>query len=205
MARNTFQDVILPLLCEDTFKVIRWLQQKKVLKSEVQCDTCSNWMNWTKYSRSKDGFLWKCQFKECQKYKSTKSIRMGSFFARSNFSLQKGLEKQRQAVKWTLVKKRWSTVIVFFREICTGYFQTNPVQLGGPGITVEIDESCFSHKPKHHRRRPPNTSIWVFGIVDTSTSPAVGYMKIVERRDAASLLPILQKVVRQGSVIHSDG
>ena len=92
----------------------------------------------------------------------------------------------------------------FFREVCTAYFQTNPIQLGGPGITVEIDESCFSHKPKHHRGRVSETPIWVFGMVDKSQSPAVGYMEIVERRDAATLLPIIQQVVRPGSVIHSD-
>ena len=30
------------------------------------------------------------------------------------------------------------------------------------------------------------------GMVDTSVSPAMGYMEIVARRDAATLLPIIQ-------------
>ena len=85
------------------------------------------------------------------------------------------------------------------------YFENNPVQLGGPGIVVEIDESCFSHKPKHHRGRVPSTPLWVFGLVDTSTKPGVGYMEIVEKRKADTLLPIIQKVVRHGTTIHSDG
>ena len=67
---------------------------------------------------------------------------------------------------------------------------------------MEIDETCFSHKPKHHRGHAPHTPIWVLvDIVDTSTSPAIGYLKMVERKDAATLLPIILKVVRQGSVI----
>ncbi|KAG7173716.1 hypothetical protein Hamer_G018006 [Homarus americanus] len=59
-------------------------------------------------------------------------------------------------------------------------------------------------EPNHHRGRAPHSPIWVFGIGDTSRSPSVGYMEIVETRDAATLLPIILKVVQQGSVIHSD-
>jgi hypothetical protein len=44
----------------------------------------------------------------------------------------------------------------------------------------------------------------VFGIVDTSHTPALGYMELVQTRDAATLLPIIQRHVAPGSVIHSD-
>ena len=37
------------------------------------------------------------------------------------------------------------------REICGRYLQENSIQLGGPGTIVQVDESQFSHKPKHHR------------------------------------------------------
>ncbi len=92
----------------------------------------------------------------------------------------------------------------FFRELCSLYFQAYPIKLGGPGIVVQIDESCFSHKPKHHHGRSPNEPIWVFGIVDTSTKPAFGYMQIVHSRDSATLLPIIEKVVQPRSIIYSD-
>ena len=46
--------------------------------------------------------------------------------------------------------------------------------------------------------------MWVFGIVDTSHSPAVGYMEVVQCRDAATLLPIIQSHVAPRSVVHSD-
>lgn len=46
--------------------------------------------------------------------------------------------------------------------------------------------------------------MWVFGIVDTSQAPSVGYMEVVHTRDAATLLPIIQAHVAPGSVIHSD-
>ncbi len=92
----------------------------------------------------------------------------------------------------------------FFREVCSKYFQDNLVQLGGHVTIVEIDESCFSHKPKLHRGRGPRTAMWVFGLVDASAKPCIGYMEIVDKRNADTLLPIIQKIVKTGSVIHSD-
>ena len=44
----------------------------------------------------------------------------------------------------------------------------------------------------------------MFGIVDTSHTPALGYMELVQKRDAATLLPIIQRHVAPGSVVHSD-
>ncbi|KAF9761067.1 hypothetical protein NGRA_2884 [Nosema granulosis] len=44
----------------------------------------------------------------------------------------------------------------------------------------------------------------VFGIVDTSTGPSIGYMQVVTDRSAATLLPIIQRVCRPGTIIHSD-
>jgi len=51
------------------------------------------------------------------------------------------------------------------------------------------------------RSLPP---VWVFGMVDTTHSPALGYMQIVNHRDAATLLPIIQAHVCPGTVIWSD-
>ena len=88
MDRNTFLDVLLPLLREDTLPVINWLKHHNLLASEVNCADCGQKMNWAKYTKTKDGFIWKSQVKDCSKYKSTRSIRIGSFFANSNLSLQ---------------------------------------------------------------------------------------------------------------------
>ena len=41
-------------------------------------------------------------------------------------------------------------------------------------------------------------------MVDTLQSPALGYMHIVNTRDAATLLPIINNHVAPGTIIHSD-
>ena len=44
----------------------------------------------------------------------------------------------------------------------------------------------------------------MFGLVDTSQQPALGYMEVVTSRDALTLLPIIQRHVAAGTVVHSD-
>ena len=57
---------------------------------------------------------------------------------------------------------------------------------------------------QHHRGRSTTNEIWVFGLVDTSRTPALGYMEIVSDGSAATLLPIIQAHVAPDTIIHSD-
>ena len=92
----------------------------------------------------------------------------------------------------------------FLREVCSAALLRNPVLLGGPGRIVQIDESMFAHKPKHHRGRAPQQEVWVFGMADCTTSPALGFMQIVERRNAETLLPIIQRHILPRTLVYSD-
>ncbi|KAL5459946.1 hypothetical protein EMCRGX_G033345 [Ephydatia muelleri] len=74
----------------------------------------------------------------------------------------------------------------------TRLINDGPVMLGGNGVVVQIDESLFKHKPKYHRGRRADYKQWVFGMVDTSQTPSLGFMQMVDTRDAATLLPIIR-------------
>ena len=92
----------------------------------------------------------------------------------------------------------------FLREVCSAALIRNPVQLGGPSRIVQIDESLFAHKPKYHRGRGPQNEMWVFGMADCTSNPALRFVQIVDRRDAETLLPIIQRHILPGSVVYSD-
>ena len=90
------------------------------------------------------------------------------------------------------------------RSLASSWLRADPVRLGGPGVICQIDESLFCHKQKYGRGRAPETEKWVFGICDTRYQPAKFYLEKVDNRSAATLLPIIQRVCRPGTIIHSD-
>ena len=78
----------------------------------------------------------------------------------------------------------------YVRYIFAEYFIRHPLRIGGPGHTVEIDESAFVRR-KANVGRLVNTQ-WVFGGIDVDTKH--GFLAVAQR-DAATLLPILRTYV----------
>ena len=79
------------------------------------------------------------------------------------------------------------------------HFIDNPVQIGGQGIEVEIDESKFWRR-KYNRGRWQEGH-WVFGGIERVTGNS--FLVEVEKRDAATLVPLIQQFIWPGSVIFS--
>ena len=95
----------------------------------------------------------------CPRCKTRKSIRQGSFFSKSRLTL----------LQWMILIFFWvddavvtsaarhadtsvNTAIAVYqwlREVCSRrLIKDGPPKLGGPGVVVQVDESCFRHKPK---------------------------------------------------------
>jgi transposase-like protein len=69
------------------------------------------------------------------------------------------------------------------------------------GSIVEIDESLFGKKTKNNRGKKFQRS-WVFGLVDRSSNNVV--LKIVEKRDSQTLIPIITENVSNEAVVYHD-
>lgn len=105
----------------------------------------------------------------------------------------------------------------YTRELCQSDLATAP-RMGGPGHVVQIDESLFRGRRKYNRGRllqadgvpgrMPNNhgqrveGPWVFGLLHAGT----GELRLfhVDRRDAATLLPLIVENVAPGTTIWSD-
>ena len=84
------------------------------------------------------------------------------------------------------------------RDVCAQHFIDNPVQIGGPGVKVDIDESKFGRR-KYHRGSMVER---VFGGTERLTGNS--FLVEVEHTDTDTLIPIIKKFIRPGSIIYSS-
>ena len=100
-------------------------------------------------------FRWRCPVSTCRK---TLSVREGSFFTKSRLTLQQWLilihwwmreyPSGQAAEEAKVSAETTGQIYQWLREVCTTKLLATPIQLGGPGTVVQIDESLFRHKPK---------------------------------------------------------
>ena len=85
----------------------------------------------------------------------------------------------------------------FAREVCLQIAIGDNEQIGGDGVVV--DESKFG-KRKYDRGRRVD-GCWVFGGIERVAKTC--FFQIVDDRSAETLIPIIRKFIKKGSVIHS--
>ena len=96
-----------------------------------------------------------------------------------------------------------NTVVQWFsylRGATSNHLLRNPMQIGGPGRVVEIDELVIAHRKYHCGHRVP--AHWAFGGINPVSN--LGFLVLVDDRSAATLLPLIQQFIAPGSIIHSD-
>ena len=90
----------------------------------------------------------------------------------------------------------------FCREVCVTVLEKESTQIGGEGIEIEIDESKFG-KRKYHRGRKVD-GVWVFGCIEKHGENPGMFLETVTDRSSNTLIPIIKKWVKRGTIIHSD-
>ena len=73
-------------------------------------------------------------------------------------------------------------------------------KLGGEGKVVQIDESKFGKRKYHRGHRVEGQ--WVFGGIENESRKS--FMVAVEKRDERTLLPVIKKWIKPGTLIISD-
>uniref|UniRef100_A0A914VW32 ISXO2-like transposase domain-containing protein n=1 Tax=Plectus sambesii TaxID=2011161 RepID=A0A914VW32_9BILA len=189
-----------------------WLARHRLLANSVTCQGCQQPMRLTKKAELVlDGEHWRCR--DCS---MTQSIRKGSFFEKSHLSLMELLEliywwttDNSQVAIMLEVECSHTTLIdwfMFCRDICVEWIFNHSVPIGGVDpvtgapLTVEIDESLF-FKMKHNRGAP-RPQKWILGGVERVSKKC--FMVEVDRRDADTLMPIIQQWVLPGSRVITD-
>ena len=194
--------------------VIAWWRQYGLLATRMDCPGCNHHCNEQRAPDRLDEITWHCMNKNC---KRRVNIRCGSFFEVSKLKLWQVLAltyiwcsnagrsrgPAQDFVRHELDIGGEHTIVDWFqfcRDVAVSYFLNNPVPIGGLGHVVEIDESLFA-KRKYNRGRLIAEQ-WIFGGYDIETKH--GFLVPVARRDAATLLPIIQQWVLPNTEIWSD-
>jgi len=90
----------------------------------------------------------------------------------------------------------------YARDICSWEIVNDKenFQFGGEGKIVQIDESVIS-KRKYNRGKKVVTR-WILGIYDTNKKS--GIVVYVPKRDANTLLPLIERYVEKRTEIWTD-
>ena len=190
--------------------------ENNLICSNIDCQKCHRPYNLSTCKDKIDMFSWHCRnIKEhCDSKDFEHSIRQFSFFQHSHFTFQdifqfiySFLQKQTmlQCNKLSGIDYKHSAVdwCNFITEICKMYVYKlyETVQLEGE---IEIDESLFGKKTKHHRGNPnAGLKIWVFGMIERSTNRLLLFPVCEQTKDV--LVPLITKYIKKGSPIFSDG
>ncbi|KAG0421285.1 hypothetical protein DMUE_6302, partial [Dictyocoela muelleri] len=192
---------------------LNYLITNRLIREAALCDFCSEDMVLKPSNDNILGYNRRCLNYHCQHYQTTQSVLRGSFLEKFRTSPKKVLqiiyllcipiEREKithivSASKTTIsaIKKAYITSI-------SEYFINYPIKLGGLEKTVHIDETMLNHTVRSHRGRSPRTKCWAITMVDTSTNPGKGYAEIVASRNASTLMPIIERVIRNNTTIHT--
>ena len=207
---TSYDDLLKNYLWDKDF-TLSWLKQDGLLSASRACSICASEMKWAECMDRSDGYLWKCQKQlNGKRHRSEKSIREGSWFEKSNLTIEEVLKF---TYWWCQDMKQWQikqqlglgshTAVdwdMFCREVCEVSLFQRREKIGGPGKLVQIDESKIG-KRKYHRGHVVEGQ-WVFGGIEEDSRKC--FIVTVEDRSESTLLEIIKEWIEPGTTIVSD-
>ncbi|KFM67316.1 hypothetical protein X975_04923, partial [Stegodyphus mimosarum] len=162
-------------LCTKQEILVEFLKEAELIQSSMLCPKCNCSMVLKNDRKLSDGITWYCGKKtnNSSVCYASKTIRVSSWFSKSKLTIAEIFVLTYDVLKKIGTSKiikeygfgsntmaSWSQCI---RETILEYIEMNSQMIGGPGKTVEIDESKFG-KRKYHRGHHVEGQ-WVFGGV----------------------------------------
>ena len=201
--RRAYQYTLLGLgrLLETEEQTIGFLQEKQLLHVSRKCALGHDMRLDPANSRPR----WRCS-----KCPNEIGLRVGTFFQGSRLPLSR-LVKLIYCWANDFCSDRFAEVELNIghqaagkwreklREVCADVLLHEPYSIGGRGLTVEIDESCFT---KNKKRRPVLSHQWVLGGMCRETRELFTYA--IPDRSAKTLRNVISDAVLPGTVIHTD-
>jgi transposase-like protein len=181
---------------------IRYLAERGVFVKPSKCGACDS----TTFRRTKK--LWRCCNDACG---VAISITSESFFFIHKLGIHEIMEI---AYYWlaelthksiTMVTGHSSKTITAFmsylRQLVASGLEIDDLIIGGQDIVVEVDESKFG-KRKYNRGHMVEGA-WILGGVERTPERRVFLVEVPDRK-AETLLYILSRYIREGSIIYTD-
>jgi hypothetical protein len=196
-------------IVKDSQSTLTYLQDQSLLKSGSICGLCNVWMTQQKFARRADGYVWRCSL--C---KATSSIRDGSFFSNQKLDLSNAIYilyffaqelPLKCAIKCLTGVVCERTIVDWYnmyRDMLSRDLLANPIQLGGLGRVVQIDESLWSGKRKYNVGRARPQQPWIFGALDVQTQKVA--LIYLENRSGIELISKIERCILPQTTIHSD-
>lgn len=139
------------------------------------------------------------------------SIRLDSFFSKSRLLCKKIMQLAyfwlnrspvTSIISMTGCSSRTITAFNgYFRQLCADSLNLEDCLIGGPGIIVEVDETKLG-KRKYHRGHSVE-GVWVVGGIERTEQKRV-FISEVENRNSDTLLQVLGRYIRPGSIVYTD-
>ena len=192
---------------EDTAR--SFLTSRGILKSTMTC-SCGTQMNSIPCpeTKSADLFTWKCP--ACKKFKNirSESILSGKKITFKSlillvfyFSIRSVTNLDIAALTGLSDKTvgEWRKVVM---NAVSTWFLSNSTPIGGPGKIVEVDEAKFGKRK--FNRGAYREGIWVLGGVDRETGQCFLAPCPNNKRDGATLIPLINNWILPGSIVYTD-